>query len=144
MNGCLENEIFELVDKIPPESVRPIGTCRWVYKLKRNMDGSTKPKVRLVIKGYQQTPGIDFGETYAPVIKLASFRILLAISNAYGWDIHHMYVVTAFLNPPIDNNNVYVSVPPGVEVLDERFNKNSTVRLRMAFVWIETSSQVMA
>ena len=138
--SLIENETFELIDEIPP-GIKPIGS-RWVYKLKRNADGSFKPKVRLVIKGYQQTPGIDFGETYAPVSKLASFRMLLAISTAYGWDIHHMDVVTAFLNPPIDNKNVYMSMPPGVRMLDKKYNDKSIVRLRKALYGLKQAPRL--
>jgi hypothetical protein len=137
-----ENETFDLEnDDEIPHGIKPIGS-RWVYKLKRNIDGSTKPKVRLVIKGYQQTPGIDFAETYAPVSKLSTFRFLLAISTAQNWDIHQMDVVTAFLNPPIDNNNVYMSMPPGVETLDERFSKTSIVRLKKALYGLKQAPRL--
>jgi hypothetical protein len=138
--SLLENETFELELEIP-FGVKPIGS-RWVYKLKKNTDGSIKPKVRLVIKGYQQTPGIDFGETYAPVSKLSTFRLLLAISANHGWDIHHMDVVTAFLNPPIDNENVYMSMPPGVKLLDKRFKRNSIVRLKKALYGLKQAPRL--
>jgi hypothetical protein len=68
-SSLLENQTFEIVDNMP-FGIKPIGS-RWVYKLKRNMDSAIKPKVRLVINGFQQTPGIDFNETYAPVSKLS-------------------------------------------------------------------------
>jgi len=56
----------------------------------------------LVIKGYAQKEGIDYDETYAPVSKLTTVRLLLAFSAQHGWKVDHMDIVTAFLNPKID------------------------------------------
>jgi hypothetical protein len=95
----------------------PIG-CKWVYKRKVNPDGSTRYKARLVIKGYEQKEGIDYDETYAPVSKMATFRLLLAMAAQYGWDVDHMDVVTAFLNPKIDRDNIYMTLPLGIDWLD--------------------------
>ena len=66
--------------------------------MKTNPDGSQRFKARLVIKGYEQT---DIGETFAPVAKLASLRMILALAALNGWEIDHMDMVTAFLNPPL-------------------------------------------
>jgi len=57
----------------------PIG-CKWVYRRKINPDGTTRYKAHLVIKGYEQIEGIDYDETYAPVSKLVTFRLLLALA----------------------------------------------------------------
>jgi len=76
--------------------------CKWIYKKKVNPDGSTRYKARLVIKGYEQKEGIDYNETYAPVSKMATFRLVLALAVQYGWEVDHMDVVMAFLNPKID------------------------------------------
>lgn len=62
---------------------RPIG-CKWVFRAKINLDGSKRYKARLVIKGYEQVPRIDFGDTFAPVAKLVSFRMQIALSALYG------------------------------------------------------------
>ena len=83
--------------KIPYDS-NLIG-CKWVYKTKINPDGSTRFKARLVIKGYQQVEGLDFTETYAPVSKMATFRMLLSHCSKFGWSLDHLDVVNAFLNP---------------------------------------------
>jgi len=88
----------------------PIG-CKWIYKRKINPDGSTWYKAPLVIKGYKQKEGIDYDETYAPVSKMATFRLILALAAQYGWDVDHMEVVTAFLNPRIDQDNIYMEMP---------------------------------
>jgi len=94
----------------------PIG-CKGVYKRKINPDGSTRYKARLVIKGYKQKEGIDYDETYAPVSKMATFRLILSLAAQYGWDVDHMDVVTAFLNPKIDRDNIYMEMPHGIDWL---------------------------
>jgi hypothetical protein len=92
-----------------PLQVNPIGS-KWVYKTKHNPDRSTRYKARLVIKGYEQT---DFGETYAPVGKLTTFQYLISLIGRYGWNMDHLDVVTAFLNPEIDANDIYMTWPEG-------------------------------
>jgi len=90
--------------------VKPIGS-KWVYKTKHNPDRSTWYKARLVvIKGYEQ---IDFGETYAPVGKLTAFWHLTSLIRRYGWNMDHLDVVTAFLNPEIDDDDIYMMLPEG-------------------------------
>ena len=66
---------------------------RWVFRIKTNTDGSTRLKARVVIKGYEQVEGSDYGETFAPVAKLVSFRLLLAMAAKNAWFIDHMDVV---------------------------------------------------
>jgi len=89
--------------------VKPIGS-KWVYMTKHNPDGSTRYKARLVPKRYEQT---DFGETYAPIGKLTTFRYLISLIGRYGWNTDHTAVVTAFLNPAIDNDDIYITLPEG-------------------------------
>jgi hypothetical protein len=122
---------------------KPIG-CKWVYKIKRNADNTIRFKVRLVIKGYEQVPGIDFGETDAPVSKLATLRLLLSIAAEEGWDIDHMDVVTAFLNPEIDNKEIYMAMPEGIEelALDAQLSKDSIVRLRKALYGLKQAPRL--
>lgn len=67
-----------------------------------------------MIKGYEQT---DIGETFGPVAKLVTVRMILALAAMNGWEIDHMDVVTAFLNPPI-NDDIYMLLPEGVDWLD--------------------------
>jgi hypothetical protein len=72
----------------------------------------TRNKARLVAKGYSQVEGLDFGETYAPVARLESIRILLAYATYHGFKLYQMDVKSAFLNGPI-KEEVYVEQPPG-------------------------------
>jgi hypothetical protein len=67
-----------------------------------------------VAKGYSQVEGLDFGETYAPVARLESIRILLAYATYHGFKLYQMDVKSAFLNGPI-KEELYVEQPPGFE-----------------------------
>ena len=101
-----------------PDGVKPIG-CRGVFPLKTNPDGTQRFKARLVIKGDEQVPGIDFGETFAPVAELASLRLLVDLSALKGWEMHHMDISTAFLNPAIDHD-VYMQYRRALSCLNRR------------------------
>lgn len=114
-----------------PAAGKPIGS-KWVYKTKVNPNGSTRYKSRLVICGFQQVEGIDYGETYAPVSRLTSFQLLINLAACYGWAVDHLDVVTAFLNPRIDREHVYMHLPPGLEWLDPRFSQVEVVVLLKA------------
>jgi hypothetical protein len=74
----------------------------------------TRNKARLVAKGYSQVEGLDFGETYAPVVRLESIRMLLAYATYYGFKLYQMDVKSAFINGPI-KEEVYVEQPLGFE-----------------------------
>jgi hypothetical protein len=74
----------------------------------------TRNKAQLVAKGYSQVEGLDFGETYAPVARLESIRILLSYATYHGFKLYQMDVKSAFLNGPI-KEEVYVEQPPGFE-----------------------------
>ena len=89
--------------------VKPIGS-KSVYETKHNPDGSTQYKARLVIKGYEQT---DFGATYAPVGRLTTFRYLISPIRRYEWNMDHLDVVTTFINPEIDDDDIYMTLPEG-------------------------------
>jgi hypothetical protein len=72
-------------------TLKAIGS-KWVFRTKPNPDGPIKFKARLVIQGYEQVKGIDFNETYAPVSKLLTLHMLLAIAAQRSWKIDHMDV----------------------------------------------------
>ncbi|GJX48459.1 retrovirus-related pol polyprotein from transposon TNT 1-94 [Tanacetum coccineum] len=86
---------------------------KWVFKNKLDENGIvSRNKARLVAQGYNQQEGIDYDETYAPVARLESIRILLAIACANDFKLYQMDVKSAFLNGFI-NEEVYVAQPPG-------------------------------
>nr|GEU44169.1 retrovirus-related Pol polyprotein from transposon TNT 1-94 [Tanacetum cinerariifolium] len=100
-------------DKIPnPKDMTIIGT-KWVYRNKLDENGFvSRNKARLVAQGYNQQEGIDYDETYAPVARLESIRILLAYACALDFKLFQMDVKSAFLNGFI-NEEVYVAQPSG-------------------------------
>jgi hypothetical protein len=70
-----------------------------VFKLKRDEVGAIiKHKARLVARGFLQQEGIDFDDTFAPVARMESVRLLLALAAKEGWRVHHMDVKSVFLN----------------------------------------------
>jgi len=116
--------------------VRPIDS-KWVYKTKHNPDRSIRYKARLVIKGYEQT---DFGKTYTPVGKQTTFRYHISLIGRYGWNMDHLVVVTAFQNPEIDDDNIYMNWP---ERWPERLNAPKIIlRLRKALYGLNKAPQL--
>ncbi|KAI3509130.1 hypothetical protein L1887_24156 [Cichorium endivia] len=110
MDSIERNDTWELVD--PPLDKKPIGV-KWVFKTKLNEKGEIdKYKARLVVKGYKQKYGVDFNEVFAPVIRLETIRLVLALAAQQGWEVHQMDVKSAFLNGFL-NEEVYVDQPQG-------------------------------
>ena len=90
------NETWGLVPL--PESKNIIG-CKWVYKVKHNSDGSvSRYRARLVAKGYAQTYGIDYEETFNPMNKMATVHAIIAVVASKNWVLHQMDVKNVFLH----------------------------------------------
>ena len=95
-----------------PKEKKAIG-CKWVYKVKHNADGTiNRYKERLVAKGYAQTYGTDFEDTFSPVAKMAIVREVIAMAAAKGWDLEQIAVKNAFLNGDLQEE-VYMKQPEG-------------------------------
>ena len=105
MQSMYDNQVWTLVDL--PEGGKTIG-CKWIFKLK----AGGIFKARLVAKGFRQTHGIDYDETFSPVVMLKSIRILLAIAAYYDYEIWQIDVKTAFLNGNL-LEDVYMTQPEG-------------------------------
>jgi hypothetical protein len=111
LNNFTRNEVWHLVPR-PNQNV--VGT-KWVFRNKQDEHGVvTRNKARLVAKGYSQVKGLDFDETYAPVDRLGSIRILPAYATYHGFKLYQMDVKSAFLNGSI-KEEVYVEKPPVFE-----------------------------
>jgi hypothetical protein len=113
-----------------PPSRRLSGT-KWVFRNKQDEHGVvTRNKDRLVAKGYSQVEGLDFDETYAPVARLDSIRILLAYATYHGFKLYQIDMKSAFLNGLI-KEEVYVEQPPGFE--DSEYPNNEYKLLKALY-----------
>ncbi|GJY79922.1 ribonuclease H-like domain, reverse transcriptase, RNA-dependent DNA polymerase [Tanacetum coccineum] len=114
----LESELLQInknntwtLTTLPPDQ-KAIG-LKWVYKTKRDAEGKIiKYKARLVAKGYVQEQGIDFDEVFAPVARIETVRLILALAAYHGWQVHHLDVKSAFLHGDL-KEEVYVTQPEG-------------------------------
>ena len=112
MRSLKENETWELAS-LPPN--RKALRCKWVFRLKPKTQNQPKTyKARLVVKGFEQQYGVDYLETFAPVVKLSSVRTLLALAVHENHYVHQMDVKTAFLNGDIEEE-IYMTQPEGYE-----------------------------
>lgn len=95
---------------LPPDR-KTIG-CKWLFKIKKNPNGPiNRRKARLVANGCSQVPGCDFNETFSPVVKPATIRVILSIAVTNGWILCQVDVNNVFLNGDL-TNEVYMQQPP--------------------------------
>lgn len=82
----------------PPPGAPVIG-CKWIFKIKRNSDRTmARYKARLVAQGFQQTEGVDYSETFSPVVKQPTIRVVLSLALHFGWHIRQLDISNAFLH----------------------------------------------
>ena len=117
MSALEKNGTWEIVERLGDK--RPVG-CRWIYTVKYPFDGTLdRYKARLIAKGYTQTYGIDYEETFSPVAKMNTMRILLSLAAHFGWELHQFDVKNAFLHGDLEEE-IYMEIPPGYEVTGEK------------------------
>uniref|UniRef100_A0A803NKZ0 Reverse transcriptase Ty1/copia-type domain-containing protein n=1 Tax=Cannabis sativa TaxID=3483 RepID=A0A803NKZ0_CANSA len=114
----MDAEIFALRNNktwvlVPRQPGMSVVDNRWIFRVKLNRDGTVQClKARLVAKGFQQQPGIDFFETFSPVVKCATIRVSLSLAATNNWDIQQVNIDNAFLNG-ILTEDVYMEQPFG-------------------------------
>lgn len=107
-SSLMRNETWHLV---PPQKGSNIIDCKWVYRIKRKVDGSLdKYKARLIAKWFKQRYGIDYEDTFSPVIKPATIRTILSIVVSRGWMLRQLDVQNAFLHGLLEEE-VYMKQP---------------------------------
>ena len=114
LNSMEQEYVWELEE--PPEGTKAIA-AQWVFKLKRTKGGEVaRFKARLVARGDQQKPGIDFFETYSATPRMLSLRIFFNLANFLDLDMHQMDIKTAFLHGEFtDGETVWMKPPVGVD-----------------------------
>lgn len=128
-----DNDVWDLVP-LPPG--RKCVGSKWVYKMKTGEDGQVQRyKARLVAQGYTQKFGTDYDETFCPVIRQESLRILMALSVQYGLQLHQMDVTTAFLNGTLEEE-VFMKQPEGYE---EKGKEQLVCRLKKSIYGLKQS-----
>jgi histone deacetylase 1/2 len=110
--ALLCNNTWKLVPR--PKGKNVIG-CLWVFKIKRKADGTVdRYMARLVAKGFKQRYGIDYEDTFSPVVKAATIRLILSLAVSNNWSLRQLDVQNAFLHGVLDEE-VYMDQPPGYE-----------------------------
>jgi hypothetical protein len=124
--SILKNDVWHIVLRPKGKSV---VTSKWIYKIKHATDGSVeKYKVIFVARGFSQVEGVDYDETFAPLARYTSIRIIISLAASMGWKLHQMDVKTISLNGEIDEE-VYIEQLEGFMIHDE---KTHVCRLKKA------------
>ncbi|KAJ0802818.1 putative RNA-directed DNA polymerase [Helianthus annuus] len=128
-----EHKTWSLVEL--PHDQQAIG-LKWVFRVKMDASGEIKKyKARIVAKGYAQEYGINYEETFAPVARFETIRMILSLAAQQKWAIFQLDVKSAFLNGPLQEE-VYVTQPPGFEVKGE---EHKVYRLHKALYGLKQS-----
>lgn len=129
------NKTWDLVTLPPGKSAI---SCKWVFKRKCDDSGNTlRYRARLVARGFLQQPGRDYEETFAPVVKWTTLRLLMAIAARKGFQVDHLDVTTAFLYGDLQEE-VYMKQPEG---LVDSMHADKVCRLKKALYGLKQSAR---
>ena len=124
-----------------PKNVNPVG-CKWVLVRKRNQrDEVVRYKSRLVAQGFSQRPGIDYEETYSPVMDAITFRYLISMVVSEGHDMHLMDVVTTYLYGKLDTD-IHMNIPEGFTLCESKPRHMYSLKLNRALYGLKQSGRM--
>ena len=133
MNALKKNKTWEITSF--PARKQSVG-CKWIFTVKHKADGSIDHyKARLVAEGFTQIYGIDYQETFAPVAKFNTVRVLLSLATYSDWPLHQLDVKNGFLNGDLEEK-VFMEVPPSFDLLGM---KNQVCKLRKSLYGLKQS-----
>lgn len=134
-DSLIKNETWDLVDR--PDGKNIIGN-KWVFSTKRRCDGSVeKYKARLVAQGCFQKRNIDYHETYAPVVRHSTIRLILAIAVQYKLLVNHIDIVSAYLNSTL-NEEIYMYQP---EMFVQKDQQNKVCKLKKSLYGLKQAGR---
>ena len=109
-------EDLNVWEVVPRPDNTNVVSCKWIYKIKRDAQGEiSRYRARLVARGFTQVHGTDYFDTYAPVTRLETIRLLFALAVEKDWEIRQIDVKTAYLNGDLDED-IYMEPPKGYDV----------------------------
>jgi hypothetical protein len=134
--SILKNNVWDI---LPRPKDKSVVSSKWMYKIKHTTNGSVeKFKARFVARGFTQKEGIDYDETFAPVARYTSIRVIIALASVLGWKLHQMDVKTTFSNGKIEQE-FFVEQPDGFVL----HNKDTHVcKLRKALYGLKQAPRV--
>ncbi|KAD3641863.1 hypothetical protein E3N88_31087 [Mikania micrantha] len=129
---------------ITPKVVKPVG-YKWAFVRKRNENNEViRYKARLVAQGFSQRPGIDYDETYSPVMDAITFRYLISLAVSKNLEMHLMDVVTAYLYGSLDSD-IYMKVPEGFKIpnaLSSKPKEMYSIKLQRSLYGLKQSGRM--
>jgi len=133
--SIMKNDVWEIV---PRPKGKSVVTSKWIYKIKHvAYDNINKYKARFVARGFSQTEGNDYDETFFLVSKYTSIGSIISLASVMGWNLHQMDVKTTFLNGVIENE-VYIKQSEGFVVHGK---KSHVCRLKKSLYGLKQASR---
>jgi hypothetical protein len=133
--SIMKNDVWDIV---PRPKGKFVVTSKWIYKIKNTIGGSIeRHKMKFVARGFSQVEGIDYEETFSPIARYTSIRIIISLTASMGWKIHQMDVKTTFLNGEFEEE-IHIEKPYGF-VIHEK--ESHVCRLKKALYGLKHAPQ---
>jgi hypothetical protein len=123
LNALIQNGVIVVCDKPTHKKLLPL---KWVWKIKRDeMNRPIKLKSRIVVKGFKQKLYEDYWETFSPVVKFKTIKMLMALTPDYNFYVHQLDFSNAFLNATLEEE-IYIPIPPELALAAKSINNAVT------------------